>query len=457
MGPRHANADRSTAPRTFAAKRPPRLIRPAPALCLLLLATLIFLLLAEFPAMLLNQQISVCIARRQYETAESWVRWSERLLLRNAETTFLKARLLRKELQLRDVPPLLQQSRQQGFDQRRVQHEFLLLEAQAGRLPAVMDELNTMLTEDSADGAEICEAYVNGAVMMGAVDLAETIIRNWQQAYPNDPQPHYARARILEYQQRTAEALQELDNAVRKSPQHWPAVYTRSRLAAAQGRVETALADAAAAASGMYWNSAPLLQQARCLLDLAEPAKAKQLLEQIRARPVQQLQHSFNLVCEPERGLPLETELGRAEAALGQPLAAVAWFDRVLNHDPRNLAVRYERAVCLRELGQNQRSEKEFEQVQLARERLREIDGLADLIREHPELPHVAERCRIGELFLLYDDARRGEFWLRDALNHDPQHQPAHRLLADYYEELSAQDPAWKILADRHRSALTSP
>jgi tetratricopeptide (TPR) repeat protein len=424
---------------------------------LLILATILILVVAGIPALLLNQQVATSLATRRYENAEQWLTWCHRLRIGNAETTFLKARLARKLLQLREVPPLLQQALQQGFDRRTVQREYILLEAQAGRLPSVINELNTMLTQETHDGAEICEAYVNGAAMMGSVELAETIISNWKQAYPHDPQPFYARARILEYQQRTPEALEELNTAILKDPQHWPSLYARSRMASGQGRLREALADALAAATGMQWNSAPLLQQARCLLDLAEPLQARQVLEKIQSRPPQDLQHSFNLVCEPERGLPLEAELGRAEAALGHTQQAVDWFNKVLDRDPRNPAIRYERAICLQVLGQTQVADAELESVRQSRERLSEIDRLADVIRERPELPHVAERCRIGELFLLYDDARRGEFGLKDALNHDPQYQPAHRLLTDYYDGLAKEDTAWKILADQHRAALAPP
>lgn len=453
MGPAQDNLHRKQVAPAITGGRPPRFIGRTPAALLLLTATLVIFVIAGVPSLLLNQQVAACLARRRYETAEQWLNWCHRLQISNAETTFLNARLSRKQLQLREVPPLLQQALQQGFDRQAVQREYLLLEAQAGRLPTVINELNRMLTQDTHDGAEICEAYVNGAAMMGSVELAETIISSWKQAYPNDPQPFYARARILEYQQRSDEALAELNTAIRKDPRHWPSVYARSRMASAQGRLREALADAVAAATGMKCNSAPLLQQARCLLDLAEPVEARQVLEQIQSRPPQDLQHSFNLVCEPERGLPLEVELGRAEAALGQTQQAVGWFDKVLARDPRNLSVRYERAICLRELGQSILADSELQSVQQSRQRLSEIDRLADIIREQPELPHVAERCRIGELFLLYDDARRGEFWLKDALNHDPQYEPAHRLLTDYYDSLAREDAAWKILADQHRAA----
>jgi len=402
---------------------------------------------------LLNDAAAAAMSRRDYEAAEAWLHTIAKLRAGNAETVFLSARLARKELQLPQVPEYLKHYMQLGGSPEIARREYLLLEAQSGRLQSVQEELHQLLMQESPDGAEICEAYVNGAVMTGAVDLALTIIPVWKQSWPTDPQPCYALARILEYQQNTAGALAELDAAIQHSPRHWPSLYARSRLLAGVGRQEEALRDAEAA-TRMHANAAALLQQARCLQNLGRPAEARSLLQQILNAPPEAIRHSFNLVCEPERGLPVQTELGLAEAALGNAATAVNWFDQVLSHDPNQLNVRYQRALCLRELGRDAEAATELAHVQQIRETLREIDGLADVINDHPDEARVAERCRIGELFLLYDDARRGEFWLRDALNHQPDYAPAHQLLADYYARLAAKQPEYSLLADRHRQAL---
>jgi len=402
---------------------------------------------------LLNHAAAAALSRRDYESAETWLNTAIKLRSSNAETVFLNARLARKELRLAEVPERLKHYMQLGGAPERARREYLLLEAQSGRLHAVQEELHQLLIQESPDGAEICEAYVNGAVMTGAVQLALTVIPVWKQSWPADPQPCYALARILEYQQNTEGALAELDAAIQRAPRHWPSLYARSRLLAAVGRQEEALRDAQATGQ-MRANAAALLQQARCLLNLGRPDEARSLLRQILAAPPSAIRHSFNLVCEPERGLPVQAELGLAEAALGNATAAVDWFDQVLSHDPNQLNVRYQRALSLRELGRDSEAATELAQVQQIREKLREIDGLADVISDHPDEPRVAERCRIGELFLLYDDARRGEFWLRDTLNHQPDYVPAHQLLADYYTRLAVKQPEYSLLADRHRQAL---
>lgn len=400
-----------------------------------------------------NSRAAAALANRDYESAEVWLSRASGLLSVDGRTMFLEARLARKELRLSEVPELLRRAMEMGFDPELARREFLLLEAQAGQLAKVRDELNLLLMQDVPDGTEICEAYVNGAVMSGGIDLALTIIESWKQAAPSDPQPFYALARILEYQQRTEEALAELAAAIALNARHWPSLYARSRLLSGLGDQERALADAVAA-TAMRWNAAAKLQQARCLLNLARPAEARGLLGEILELPPGALQRSFNLVCEPERGLPVQAELGYAEAALGNSAAAVGWFEQVLERDPNHLNVRYQRALALRELDRAAEAESELSEVQKIREQLREIDGLADVIRGDSANPRLAERCRIGELFLRYEDARRGEFWLLDTLNHDPTYAPAHRLLAEYYDRLAADEPGYRVMAERHRRAL---
>jgi tetratricopeptide (TPR) repeat protein len=186
--------------------------------------------IAGIATALLNDAAATAISRRDYESAETWLKTLAKLRSGNVETVFLSARLARKELRLAEVPERLKQYMDLGGSRELARREYLLLEAQSGRLQAVQEELHQLLMQESPDGAEICEAYVNGAVMTGAIQLALTIIPVWKQSWPADPQPCYAHARILEYQQNTEGALAELDAAIQRSPRHWPSLYARSRL-----------------------------------------------------------------------------------------------------------------------------------------------------------------------------------------------------------------------------------
>lgn len=400
----------------------------------------------------LNSVIAKLISQRDYENAESWLSLCEKFRCSTPHTMLLKARLYRKQLRIKEVGDLLQEAGTAGVDKSRIRKEFVLLEAQTGRIRNVVDELNTMLVQETEDGAEICEAYVNGAMMIGATDVAMTILPVWKQEYPQDPQPHYAEARILEYQGDIPGAIRELETAISRDPRHWPSLYALSRVLHSENRIEDALKHLAQA-TAMQKNAAPGLLQAKCLRALGKLKEAHELLIPLTKLERKDVLQSFSMVGEPERGLQIEYELGTLEAALGNHAEARQWLDKVLADDPNHLDARYARAISLRELGERQLAEEELAEVHRIRTLLTEIDKLVDVINRNPEQPHLEERCRIGELFIKYANARQGVFWIQEALNRDPRYRPAHKILADYYDRVKQREPEYSILADQHRQS----
>lgn len=400
----------------------------------------------------LNRAASEALRERDYERADQILTLTDRFWCETPRTIFLKARLRRKQLRIGEVPELLLAADKAGFDRSQVRREYILLEAQSGGIRNVADELNSMLQQGGEDGAEICEAYVNGAMMIGATEVAMTILPVWKQEYPDDPQPHYALARILEYQQKAEDAIHELQTAIAKQSRHWPSQYALGRILYGENRIEESLQHLTIATK-MRANAAPLLQRARCLRSLGRLSEAHQILLDLSKLDKPVVQKSFALVCEPERGLPIEYELGTLEAALGNHGAALGWLDKVLKADRNHIDARYARALSLRELGQTSEAELELAEVHRIRTMLQEIDRLVDEINRTPDEPHLDARCRIGELYIKYENARHGEFWLQQALNRDPTYRPAHAILADYYDSMKSRQPEYSILAEDHRKA----
>ena len=327
-----------------------------------------------------------------------------------------------------------------------------ILEAQSGKVRSVAGELNRLLRQNSEDGAEICAAYVNGAVMAGDLEVAMTILPVWKEEYPADPQPYYAYARILEYQHDVKGAIRELELANEKASRFWPARYALGRILYGENRIEEALAQLHIATQ-MRANAAPLLQQARCLRSLSRLDEAHQILLALTQKDKSEIQQSFALVCEPEQGLPIEYELGTLEAAMGKHESAIRWLDKVLLADPSHLDARYARGISLQQTGRTTEAEKELTEVSRIRTILLEIDRLVDEINQSPNDPHLDARCRIGELYIRYENARHGVFWLHEALNRDPNYRPAHAILADYYTRLAETQAEYATLAEHHRQA----
>ncbi|MCX7401125.1 MAG: tetratricopeptide repeat protein [Planctomycetales bacterium] len=404
----------------------------------------------------LDAAIANSISRRDYEQAEGWLRFCENLGCSTPETLLLKARLFRKQLKISEVPELLVAADAAGVNRARIRIEYLLLEAQTGRIRHVAEQLNALLQQGGEDGAEICEAYVNGAMMIGATEVAMTILPVWKQEYPQDPQPYYAMARILEYQQNIPDAIRELETANSKDSRHWPSRYALARILYGENRIEEAQQQLEIATQ-MQSNAAPLLLKAKCLRALGQLQEAHSALAPFATLDRNTVLESFSIVGEPERGYPIEYELGTLEAALGNHAEARRLLEKVLQNDPNHLDARYARALSLRDLGESKLAETELAEVHRIRTVLTEIDRLVDDINKSPAEPHLEARCRIGELFLKYENARRGVFWLQEALNKDPSYRPAHKLLADYYDSLKVREPEYAALADRHRKAADGP
>lgn len=403
-----------------------------------------------------HREVWSALAARDYDRAESGLAWLSWLPPRSAEMDFLTARLARKRSNLAVVPGLLEKAGERGFDRRRIHGELLLVQAQTGELAGIGEELNLWLQNPGADGAEICEAYVNGAMIAGDIAVAMTILQAWKAEYPHDPQPYYAEGRRADHLGQSEAAERGFREAVSRQPRHWPARYALGRVLLDRNRVDEALEQYTAAAA-MRLNAAPRLGRARCLRSRGELDAAQRELEALSTLKDAEIGESFQRVGEPERGKPIELELGLLLSERQEYAAALPWLERVLRHDRRQLDARYARAVALRATGDTARAETELAEVQRIRELVREADGLVDEVRRNPSDPQVARRLRIGEIFITESHGVRGEFWLRDVLRRDPGNRRAHQLLADYYAELSASHPSYRVLAERHRKLADEP
>jgi tetratricopeptide (TPR) repeat protein len=403
-----------------------------------------------------DTQIRSSLAARNVELAEGWLAWSAWLGMSRGEQLFWQARIARKQLLGTDALPLLQRAREAGFSPLRIERELLLLRAHAGDIRSVRAELDRLLLDPQEDGAEICEAYVNGALIDGESELALTILPVWESEFPNDGQPHYARGRLFEHRFAADTAEEQYRIAVSKSPQLWPARFALGRLLLSKNRVEAA-AEQFLAARACRWNAAPRWGLARCWRAKGQLQQALTELKQLAALPTEDVQASFQRMGEPTWGLPIEHELGTLLAAQGENAEALPWLEKVLAVDAQNLEAKYALSGVLRAMGRKSEADAALMEVQASRKALEEADRLVDLVQRHPGEPYLAERCRIGELFLKHENRRRGEFWLKEVLHRDPTYAPAHALLADHYQQLAASQSVYQALADHHRRAAATP
>ena len=390
---------------------------------------------------------------RNYEAAETWFTRSRWIPGWSAsDDLFWQARLSRKLLQTPRAEAELVRAESAGCPTEFVRKERLLIQAHSGRLTEILPALQAWLANPDDDSAELCESFTNGLLVNGLADDAAAVIQAWKQEYPLDPQPFLVWGRWLESQQATDAAELEYQKAIKLQSKFAPAYYALGRLLLNRGaEVQLAAAQFKLAASLLHSNEAPRIGEARCLDQLGQGPRAREILEQVIAAGDIAIQRSFALVKDPDTSLPGERLLAEILTGQGEYERAMPLLARLLEREPRDPTVRYLRAQCLQGTGMNEEAKELFQKIADDRTAIAEADRLVDEIRQHPADPQVETRYRVGELFWKHDSTRKAEYWLRNTLALNPHHVGANRLLAECYELRAQFDPAMRDAAEHYR------
>jgi tetratricopeptide (TPR) repeat protein len=382
------------------------------------------------------------------DEAETWLRRAVRLAPADEHSQFLLARVQRKQGDLARFERSLQRAVGLGLDADLAQKERILAQAQAGGVGAVGRQLDQMLIQGGIDGGEVLEAYINGCLKEARLKQAAALIEGWMQTTPDDPRPYYFAGRLQLHYGNSEKAQESFGQALAREPELHAAAYLVGQILLQQNRPEEALQQFSQAGR-MTYNSAPLVGRARALRSLGRVDEARQVLEEVVARPEHDVRTSFQRVGDRYEGAVAAFELGSLESAVGNHESALKWLDVAVEANPRDLSARHARGIALRSVGRSGEAAAELEAVREARLALREVDRLADLIDRNPQL--VDERVRIGELYLRHESLLTAEFWLKSALTLRPDSPRAHARLAELYEQRAGENAAYQALAEQHR------
>jgi tetratricopeptide (TPR) repeat protein len=147
---------------------------------------------------------------------------------------------------------------------------------------------------------------------------------------------------------------------------------------------------------------------------------------------------------------PLLLHLGKLELQEGRPVEAERWLRRVLEVDPTDTEAHYSLSGALR----SQRRDREAAAALKEYEKNKALlDRTNRLLRDEADQPSndPGTLAEIGSLLLRVGRERLGVYWLHQALERDPAHQPAHRALAEHFEKKGEWDKA-----AAHRRRLTA-
>lgn len=358
------------------------------------------------------------LAARSVDSATRWLELCDLLGGGNAESELLWARVARRRQDYQAVGGHLQRAFDLGCPREKLELEQWLALAQAGQMREAEPHLSALLSAPGDDGAEICEAYVNGYLLTYDLSRAHLLLRGWEKDYPRDPLPHVIRGGLQQSSLAWAEAEKSFRKALALAPNDAEAVTGLADVLARQGNFEDA--------AGWYrqnlkrrpgdWQSR--LGLARCLEAMGQPDEARHLLDALVAERPDDPQVSIALA-----KLELEARNDRRAREL---------LERVRKADPHNPEMLRALAAVLRRAGETSEADTLAAELKASAEAKTRAERLLEKVAAEPA--DVDLRYELGILRLEYGPEREGVLWLKSVLERQPDHKPARAALEKYWQ-----------------------
>jgi tetratricopeptide (TPR) repeat protein len=372
------------------------------------------------------RRAQAALADRDHERAIVWLERLESFGFKRGETMFLMARANRHLGKLDETRSCLQEALDRGFSPERIQREEILVFAQSGQLVLARPHLEDLLHNPGEDGAEICEAFVNGFMLSYLTDDALKLLEAWEKDFPEDSQPFYVKGRYAlhmgDHKGASGEFLKVLKLASHRQDARNELVGCYLELheyKEAEKELTTLLnADPSDLNARLNW--------ARCL-------------EQTGRTDESQRQYEMVLDADAESE-PALLELGRLLIAAGKPQDAAEFAEKLHNKVPNDVDATFLYAQVLRSTGKTDEAQKLFEEVERSRAELTKAFDLIDKLDQSKA--SVEQRVEIGRLLITNGETQAAISWLMSALQMDAESAGAHELLAKHFEKSNPERAA---------------
>jgi tetratricopeptide (TPR) repeat protein len=309
------------------------------------------------------------------------------------------------------------------------------MEAQAGLVQPVEQELSRFLETRPEERRVILEALVIGSLQANFLDDAFRWSTRWIETFPDDCQAHLLRGRVLESGLRHTLAAEEYQHALELKPDLIAAHLGLGEMLLDKGQYALALPHFEACRQSEPHHDAALLGLARCQRHLSPPETALAILDELRAAPNE---HPEALLLRGQ----LELERDHAEEAL-------KWLQRAERLSPQDLDIDQALATAFRLLNRKEEAQRCEQKRQQVEGDLRRMEELTKKIIESPRDAEL--RCEAGTILLRLGKEQQGARWLASALLIDPHHQATKKALAACLPTLG--DPK---LVERYRHIVRS-
>jgi tetratricopeptide (TPR) repeat protein len=317
------------------------------------------------------------------------------------------------------------------------QLEFLLLRAQTGEEEEVAPELFWLVENRHPQTPLILETVARAYIRRVRYVAAEACLSRWIELTPETAKAYHWRGWVREHLDNPKEARADYQKVLELDPD-----VAEVRLRVAELLLEDNQPGRALPHLEKLTRSAPDGLRAKvrarlgqCRLLQGDSPAARQLLE----AAVEQLADD----------VPLLLHLGKLELQEDRPARAESWLRRAWKVDPMDTEVQFNLACSLEHQLRWEEAAvflKHYADQMAVLQRTKEL--LKDPSRASGKEPVAS--TEVGVMLLKMGYERQGLKWLEQALLRDPNYQPAHRTLAEFYAQKGDTQRA-----AAHRARLT--
>jgi len=245
--------------------------------------------------------------------AQRWLRWSSWFASSDGETELMRAACFRRLGAMSRWEAALESSRAKGADRRRLQQERVLGLIRMGAHEVPEDYWRNPAGAGLRpyDAIDVC---VRGHLARNEPDKAKRILAFWSAALPQDAHIAYLKGVYWFHQEDEARALAEFEKAVARQPAHELAHTAVARLLEKQDRLAEALTAYVRFASDCPHSDTAVMGLARVLRKLSHVEEARAVAE------------SLNSSSDPSSEFC--REMASIELELGNYQGALRWFGR---------------------------------------------------------------------------------------------------------------------------------
>ncbi len=345
----------------------------------------------------------------------------------SGDAHLLMARSCRRAGDFPEARDHLKKADQLGADTNDLDLEYVLLDAEDGDILAAQRVLLGRVKARDPNELLILEALTKGCLKAHYLPEAVVWAGMWLERRPDDVQALYARGSALKSGQLQPQspglelAKQDFRRLLALQPDHSEARGQLAELLEMGGAHPEALEHFDRYRQVRPDDPKALVGQVRCLRALGRIADARTTLESWFAK---------------QRQAPADAYVLRALVELeldGKPEDALAWLQQAVAQAPNHDDAHHNLALVLRRLGRSEEAQRHEATVRDIRRTLERLHSVCVDIAKN--VSSADRRHEAGLLHMKLGDEERALLWWLSALQDDPNHQPTHEVLAEFFEK----------------------